>query len=387
MQSAIDTEARELLRATVAAFVERECPDVALREWDERGEVPPRLFRIMAQAGWAGLTLSEEFGGSGAQARDLVVVGEELSRASYDLATGLGLTVFTAMNVEHHGSSDLKARLLPAVCRGDTRFAVAITEPESGSDAGSLRTTGVVDGDTIVLSGQKMFCTGAHLPGTLLAVACRTASGERKHDGISVVLVPNDARGVNLLRVPTLGRRMVGTNAVSFDEVRVPLANVVGALGDGWDVVISGLLIERLYVSACYLGSAAALLRLAVEYAKERRQFGHPIGEFQAIAHQLGDAAAALWAARALTYQAADSYDAGCASAGEVAAAKLVGSEMWMRVADTAMQVFGGYGYVTDAPVQRHFRDSRAAAVTAGTSQIQRTLIARSLGLGASSRS
>lgn len=375
------TPEHEALRNAVAAFVTRECAEYDVAEWDRDGRFPMHLLAKMGEAGWPGLALPTSVGGGGAGAIELAVVAEELSRASYDIATCYGLSAFTAMNVARHGTEELQQRYLPDIISADRRFAVAITEPGSGSDAAALRLRGRVDGDEIALDGQKTFCSGAHLPGTSIAVVCRTSNEERRQDGLTVVLVPNDAPGLTIRRLETMGRRIFGTNELFFDGVRARTADVVGTIGGGWKVVTEGLLLERMFIAASYLGSMASLLDMAVGYAKQRQQFGTRIGDFQAISHMLADAATQVAAARALTYSVAAQIDAGNLNASAVSMAKVFGAEAWMRVADIAMQVAGGVGYVIDSPIQRHFRDARAAGITAGTSQIQRDLIARELGL------
>jgi alkylation response protein AidB-like acyl-CoA dehydrogenase len=372
---------REDFRTTVRSFLMRHCPDPMIQEWDTEEKFPLDLLSRMAEMGWLGMCLPEEFGGLGAGAVEMAVLGEELGRPSFDLAAGYGLTVFTALNIAHHGSQDLKQRVLPEVVTGRLRLAVAITEPNSGSDAASMSLKADRVGSELVLTGEKNYCTGADLPGTLIAIACRTNRTSRKQDGITLVMVPNDATGLHIRRLRTLGRRLLATAELHCDGLRASIDDVVGRVDAGWAVVTAGLALERLFVSAAQIGSAGRLLELATQHAQDRVQFGHRIGDFQAIAHMLADTAARIAAARALTYHVAELEDAGLARASDMAMAKLQASEAWKAAGDVAMQVAGGAGYVGYSHIQRHFRDSRAGTITAGTSQIQRNLIARDLGL------
>jgi alkylation response protein AidB-like acyl-CoA dehydrogenase len=382
VQSMQFTEDQERLRGYLREFITRECPTAEVNRWEREGEYPHALFRRMGELGWLGLPFPERLGGADGSAVDLCILGEEVARAGFDIAAGLGVNLFSALNVAHNGTEEQASRYVPAVIRNDLRFCIAITEPEAGSDAASIRTRAVEDDDGFRISGQKIFTTAAHVPDTTLLVACRSNAAAERHEGITVLLVPNDTPGVTIAPMPALGRNMVRINTVFFDDARVPRENVLGAVDDGWRVLRAGLELERLFVSAGYAGAAQTVVDEALEYARTREQFGQPIGAFQAVAHMLADMQTAVDAGRLLVYRAAFMHAAGAECELAVSQAKLFGSETFVRVARDALQVFGGHGYVEDSSVQRHLRDALSVTITAGTSQIQRTIIARKLGLG-----
>jgi alkylation response protein AidB-like acyl-CoA dehydrogenase len=376
------TSEQEALRGSIREFIKRRCPDHAIDEWDARGVYPSEVVSAMVDLGWLSPPFRPENGGAG----DIIamcLVSEELGHASYDLAASLGITMFCGLNVERHGTPAQYTRYLAPALAGERRFGIAITEPEAGSDAASITTRARRDGDGWVLTGQKMFTSGAHIPSTTLLVLARTDVAAQRQAGLSVFLVPNDTPGVSARPMPSLGRRLLAPNTVFFDDVVVSSEDLLGAEGAGWDVIKSGLLVERLYVSAAYVGSMQALLDVSVHYATARTQFGQPIVDFQAIGHLLADMQTHVQAARWLTYFAASRVDDGVDAMSEVSQAKLFGSESLLSVARSAMQIMGGYGYTGEGVVQRHFRDAQAATITAGTSQIHRSIIAKSLKRGA----
>lgn len=376
-------EVQQAFRDAIRAFVARELPQALVNQWENEATFPADAYKKMAQAGWTGVAIPTEFGGGGGDALDVCVLAEELGKVGYDFSAGFGLTIFSALNLVRHGSEEQKQRLLPPVLSGEQRFSICITEPESGSDAASLSTRAVSDGNGgYRLRGQKLWATGGHVPGTILMVACRTATRERRQDGISVFLVDNAAPNVTIERLPAMGRNMGGTNIVFLDDVPVSSADLMGPLDGGWDVIKSGLLLERLYVSAAYVGAAQTVVDETLQYAGEREQFGRPIGDFQVIAHMLADMQTAVDASRLLVYRAAWLLKENRPCLREVCEAKLLGSETFLEVAGKGMQILGGHGYMKEASMQRHFADARSTTITAGTSQIQRTLIARDLGVG-----
>lgn len=370
-------EFRTLLREFVAA----ECPPALVNEWEMSGEYPAGLYQELAQLGCFALPFPSEYGGMSGGPLDMCVLGEELGRAGFDIASGLGISVFCGLNLLHHGTSEQKERYLPPLLRGELRFSVAISEPESGSDAASLKTRAALTDGMFVVNGQKMFITGAHVPDTIIHVACRTDPDAPTHEGISVVLVPNDLPGVTVSPLRSMGRNIVQANAVFLDDVRVPSENLVGPLNGGWGVIRAGLQLERLFASAAYVGAAQSALDEALSYAKQRKQFGRAIGDFQAVAHLLAEMQTQLDAARALLYHAAWLKSHGYRCEREISEAKLFGSEMFGRVARDALQIMGGYGYMLESSIQRHLRDAVSTTITAGTSQVHRTIIARNLGL------
>jgi alkylation response protein AidB-like acyl-CoA dehydrogenase len=210
----------------------------------------------------------------------------------------------------------------------------------------------------------------------------RTDSAQKRQKGLSVLLIPLDAAGIQLRRLPTIGRHMLGTYEVFLQDVFVPHASVLGEVGAGWDVIASNLELERTFAAAELAGCARTALDLVIEYVRHRRQFDRAIGDFQVVAHTLADLHARLEAARLLAYRAAERIDVGQAAVTDAAAAKLLCSELFCEITNAGMQFMGGYGYTTDFPMERLWREARSTTISAGTSQIQRTIIARSLGLG-----
>jgi alkylation response protein AidB-like acyl-CoA dehydrogenase len=375
------TEEQELLRSNARRYLERECPPEKIREWDSKAEYPQHVFDQMAELGWFGLPFPEEYGGGGGGPLEMVVLGEELGRAAYDLAACYGLTVFCGLNLLRHGSEEQKRYYLPRIARGEVRFSISMTEPGAGSDAASLSTYAEKVGGEFVLNGQKTFCSGAGLPRTIVHLFARTDRNAPKHKGISLFLLDPTSPGVTLRRIPTLGRHILGTYEVFLDNVRVPESALVGRLNEGWSIQLSGLELERLFTSAAYVGASQAVIDRAVAYARERRQFGRAIGSFQAIAHVLADLQTKIDAARLVTYRAGWMAAQGLPCGKEVAMAKVMGSETYVEASRWGVQVLGGYGYVLDTHMPYYYADAVITTVTAGTSQIQRNIIARHMGL------
>lgn len=374
-------EEQKILKNSVTDFMEKECPPEYIRELDEKEQYPYEIYGKMAKLGWFGLPIPEEFGGSGLGAVDLIIVGEEMSRFSYEIAAGFGISIFCGLNIIEHGTEEQKKFYIPKMIENTIRLSIAITEPNAGSDAASLATSAVLDGDRWVINGQKTFQTASDAKDTVMSVYVRTDKDVPKHKGISLILVPNDAPGVEIRRIKMLGRKMLHTNEIFFEDVRVPKENMVGALNGGWKILLSGLELERLYGCSTFIGSSQTVVDLALEHSKQRVQFGRPIGTFQAIGHMLADMQTEVDAARLLTYRAAWMLDQGMPCMKQVSMAKLFGSETYARLSNQGMQIMGGYGYSLEYDMQRHFRDSRIITVSAGSSQMQRTVIARDMGL------
>ncbi len=375
------TETQEALRRTVRSVLARRCPPEAIREWEEQETFPGEVWEEMARLGWLGLVFPAEHGGAEGGLLDLMVVLEELARVEFELASAVGLAVMGGLAILRHGNAEQQARHLPPLIQGRAHFSVSLTEPGSGSDAAALSTRAARDGDAFVLTGQKLYCTGAHLPGSTVLLAARTRPGAAKREGITVFLLDPATPGVTLRRMRMLGRRIQGTNEIFLDGARVPAGNILGALDGGWAVLRSFLEIERTVAAVAYAGAAQAVVDLALAYAQEREQFGRPIGSFQAIAHLLADMQTDVDATRLLAWRAAWLLAGGRPCLREVSIAKLHASETYVRVAGHGMQVMGGHGYTMECDMQRHFRSARLATIGAGTSQIQRDLIARTMGL------
>jgi alkylation response protein AidB-like acyl-CoA dehydrogenase len=312
---------------------------------------------------------------------DVVIIAEELSRRSADLVMAYAGSVFCGLNILRKGSEEQKRHWLPKLLSGDIKMSISISEPDAGSDVGAIRTTAHRDGDNWIINGQKLWATGAAAKNNVINIYVKTDSNARYQEGMSLFLVDNDTPGVKMRKLDMLGRRCVGTYEVFLNDVRVPADRLVGGENKGWDVVLSGLQVERVTAAATACGGAQAVVDLALQYAKDRKQFGRPIGTFQAIAHMLADMQTEVEAARTLMWRAAWMVASGQKALREITMAKLFASETYVKVASMGMQVLGGYGYSMEFDMQRYFRDSRAATIAGGSSQMQRNLLAGLMGL------
>ena len=370
-----------LLQRTARDFVKQWCPPEVAKKWDEEAEFPAGLLAAMAELGWFALPFPEAEGGGGGGPVELVIIAEELGRASLDVAMCYIGSLISALTVHRWADPGQRARFLASSLAGASRFAVAISEPDSGSDAAALRTQAVRDGDHFIVNGQKMWCTGAGLPGTLIATYVRTGAAAPKHAGLSLLLIDPAWPGVQVRRTPTLARHILGTNEVFFTDVLVPAANLIGPLDGGWQVMLTNLELERVLMSGAYAGVAQATLDAALDYSKQRRQFGRPVGTFQALAHALADLQTDIDAARLLTHRAAWLLATGRPCSREGAMAKLKGSETYVSAARLGMQIMAGHGFATESVMSFRWRESIVATISGGTSQIQRNTIARTMGL------
>ena len=375
------TDEQEMLRATAREFVTDVCPAERAKEWDEESAVPPELFKGMADLGWFALPFAEEDGGDGGGPVELILIAEELGRASFDVAMCYIGVLIPGITVFHWGSDPQRAFIREQVMTGRQRLAVAVSEPDSGSDAAALRTTAQDRGDYFLVNGQKMWCTGAGLPDTTIATYVRTGPREPKHEGISLLLIDPQADGVEVRRTPTLARHILGTNEVYLSDVVVPRENLVGPQDQGWSVLLSNIELEKVIITGGYLGAAQATLDEMLTFAKARHAFGRPVGTFQALAHAMADLQVEIDSARLLAYRAAWLLAQGQPCGREGSMAKLKGSETYVAAARLGMQVCAGHGFSTESIMSFRYRESIVATISGGTSQIQRNGIARSMGL------
>lgn len=375
-----DAEVQEF-RASVRQFVDNECNEWLALAWDQRCEYPQHVFDHVAQLGWYGVGLSEEEGGSGGSALDLIVLSEELGRGSTDLVAAFSLTASGLRMLVKHGTIEQKAELVPKIMKGDVRLSVAVTEPHSGSDAASLSVSAKPSGDCFIVNGQKTFCEAVGAPNTLVQLYARTDATAPKHKGISMLLLDPTSPGVTISRLPTLGRNITGVYEIFLDDVLIPRGSLVGSENGAWPMLAEELPIERLIISAGFVGAATQVLDDALRHIKEREQFGRPVGNFQAIAHLIVDLYTRVEAARLLVYHGAELHDRGLPYEKQAAMAKIMSAELYADATRYSMQMMGGYGYVTEHPLTMHYADSVIAAVAGGTSQVQRNIVARCLGL------
>ena len=375
------TEEQNLLRESVRKLMAKHCPPDFMRKIDREQSYPYGLYDAWVEAGLIAMPFAEAYGGLGGSTVDACIIMEEVSRVSADLSMMIGGSTFCGLNIERKGSEAQKRHWLPKLVKGEIKMSISMSEPDAGSDVGAMRTLAVRDGEHWIINGQKLWATGAGAKGNVINVYVKTDPKAHYRQGLSLFLVDNDTPGIELRKLDMLGRYCTGTYEIFFKDVRVPADRLIGGENKGWECILSGLQVERVIAAASDCGGALGCVEMALAYAKERKQFGRPIGTFQAIAHMLADMSTEVAAARALIYQCASQIDHGEDALREITMAKLFASETYAKVANMGMQIFGGYGYNREFDMQRHFRDARVATVAAGTSQIQRNLIAGLLGL------
>ena len=376
------TDEHEMLRRTVRAFVEKEVvPQVDT--WEEAGRIPRAFWRRLGELGLLGLEFPTEYGGAGGDFLSSVVLGEEMARCRSG-GVAFSVLVHTDMSspwLTRYGTDAQKRRYLPGIVSGETVCALGITEPGTGSDMASITTRAVRDGDRYRLTGSKIFITNG-VYGDLYFVAARTGPGtpERRHAGISMFLVERDTPGFTVSRrLDKMGMRASDTAELSLQDCPVPALNLLGEEGRGFHQLAAGLQRERIMAAVLALSGAAQALEDTLAYVRERHAFGEPLAAKQALRHRLADMATEIEAARHLVYHAASLYTAGRDCVTEVSMAKLFATEVANRVAYQAVQLHGGYGYMSEFPVERFFRDVRLWTIASGTSEIMREIVAKRL--------
>ncbi len=378
------TEEQEMLRQSVGKLMDKVWSKELEREHDRTGEYPYALWDAFAEAGFMALPFPEEYGGSGGSVIDFCIMSEELgSRSAAARGAYIGPVLFGGMKIFYNANEEQKKHYLPAIARGELRFAFGLTEPNAGSDAANTQTRAVQDGDNFIINGNKMFITGSHVADYVMTVT-RTDPNVPKHKGLTIFFVDTKNKGFSAMPLDKFGGRAVASCELVYEDVVVPQDAILGGperLHDGWKQVFTTLNVERIVIGAGYVGEGRLTLEEAIQYSKERVQFGQPIGKFQAVQHMLAEVATELEAARWLVYRAAwlRKEDQPCAK--EAAMAKLFASEMTKKAALTGMQVMGGYGYMNEFDMQRHLRNAVLAPIGGGTSQIQKNIIARQIGL------
>lgn len=377
-----DTEDETLFRDSVRRFVAKEMPAESMRRWARERTFPEALYRKWGEMGWLGIGLPESMGGTAGDPRQMIILAEELARHGFDITGAYSTTLFLGMSVARHGNDAQRQAILPELMAGRLHISTAITEPSTGSDVSGVMCKAVREGDEFVIAGEKLYCSGAHLPNTTILVTCRTTREPgNPRAGLTILIVPNTAAGLTIRRLDTMGRHIFGTTQLQFDGVRVPASAVLGTVDQAWKILSGSLDMERLFISGAYLGNAQAALDLAVQYARDRVQFGKPIGKFQAVSHALVDMRMKVEAARHMAYHAADLLAAGKPCRAEASMAKLATSEALVEVTSRGMQILGGYGFTTEVDMERWFRDGRVTTLLGGSSEIQRNIIAHEMGL------
>lgn len=381
---ALDAESFDLLLATIQRFVrERLVP--AENHLEEHDEVPPGIVQDMKELGLFGLTVPEEYGGIGLSAGQEVLVNYELGRTAPAFRSVFGTNIgIGSQGILMDGTPQQKAEYLPRVASGELVMSFALTEPDAGTDAAALKTRAALDGDHYVLNGTKRFITNAPRAGAFTLMA---RTGGEGAGGVSAFIVPADTPGLKLGRNDRkMGQRGTKTCDVILENARVPAANIIGGVpGQGFKTAMKVLDRGRLNISAVSCGLASRILDESRRYARERRQFGKPIGEFQLIQAMLADSQAELLAGWALVREVAQRFDGKPAHVSDpdvsmrVSCAKLFATEMVGRVADRGVQIHGGAGYINEYPVERFYRDARLLRLYEGTTQVQQLIVGREL--------
>jgi len=377
-------EQHDLFRRSLRSFVEREiAPHVD--EWEEQEAIPRALWRRLGELGYLGVEYDPQYGGAGADFITTVVLYEELARCR---AMGVPAAVasHTDMGSPHlafSGSEEQKRRYLPAITSGEKVCAITISEPGGGSDVAAIQTRARRNGDFYTLEGSKTFITNGFY-GDLYFTAVRTGEAEppSRHKGISILMVERGTPGFKVAKkLKKMGWCCSDTAELFFEDCRVPVANLIGNENEGFAQIMRNFQRERLVMAVIPVAASAQALEEAIAYARQRSAFGQPIAKFQALRHSLAEMYTEVEAARHLTYYVSWLFNRGEASDREVAVAKLLTSEVANRVAYGALQIYGGYGYIRELPIERFYRDTRVLTIGAGTSEIMKEIIAKRLDL------
>ncbi|MFN3524075.1 MAG: isobutyryl-CoA dehydrogenase [Phenylobacterium sp.] len=346
--------------------------------WDEEKHFPVEVLRKAAELGFAGIYVGEDVGGSGLGRLDAAIIFEALSHGDVATAAFLSIHNMASWMIDRFGSDQLRRRYLPRLTSMELVASYCLTEPGSGSDAAALRTTARRDGDAYVVNGSKAFISGA---GTSDVYVVMVRTGGEGAKGVSALVVEKDSPGLSFgAQERKMGWNAQPTAQVNFDNVRVPVANRIGEEGEGFRFAMMGLDGGRLNIAACSLGGAAFALETAQAYLGERRQFGRPLADFQALQFKIADMATELEAARLMVRRGADALDRRDPQATRLCAmAKRFATDAGFFVANEALQLHGGYGYLRDYPLERIVRDLRVHQILEGTNEIMRVIIAREL--------
>ena len=371
------TEDQRAIQEAARAFAEAELAPHSAR-WDEEKHFPVDVMKAAAEMGFCGIYAGEEHGGMALGRVEAAVIFEELSRGDVSVAAFISIHNMATWMIDGFGSDDLRARYVPSLVSMDKIASYCLTEPGSGSDAAALRTTAVKDGDHYVLNGSKAFISGAGTSDIYVVMARTGGEGAK---GISAFVVDKDAPGLSFgAQEKKMGWNAQPTAIVQFDDCRVPAANLLGKEGDGFRYAMMGLDGGRLNIAACSLGGARLALETAQEYVAGRKQFGKALAEFQNTQFKLADMATQLDAARLMVLRGAWAIDTGHAEKTKwCAMAKRLATDACFQIADEALQLHGGYGYLKDYPLERIVRDLRVHRILEGTNEIMRVITAREM--------
>ncbi|WP_119396616.1 isobutyryl-CoA dehydrogenase [Pannonibacter phragmitetus] len=362
----------------VAASFARDEMEPHAREWDEKSIFPVETLRKAAELGFAGIYVREDLGGSGLTRLDAALIFEELAKGCTSTAAYISIHNMTGWMIDRFGSQELRERYLPDLCSMRRFGSYCLTEPGAGSDAASLRTRAVRDGDSYVLNGTKAFISGGGASDVYIVMA---RTGGEGPGGISCLVVDKGTPGLSFgAQEVKLGWKSQPTAQVIFEDCRIPAANRIGEEGEGFRFAMAGLDGGRLNIGACSLGAAQTCLERSIAYMKDRQQFGRSLSTFQALQFRLADMATELEAARLLLHKAAMAVEQKAEGATRLAAmAKRLATDTGFQVVNEALQLHGGYGYLRDYPIERFLRDVRVHQILEGTNEIMRVIISRDL--------
>lgn len=349
-------------------------------ELDQKHEFPAKIWKKAAELGFIGIHFPEKYSGQGLGVTENILVAEELCARDSTIGSAIVLSSFASECILRFGSEELKSKFLPLVAEGKTLSAGAFTEPDHGSDITFMNTTAVKDGDEYVINGGKTFITNGCLAG-FFTVLCQTdPEAKPSYRGISMILVEADRKGVTATDVGhKMGIHMMSTAEVTFKDVRVPLTNLIGKEGKGFYQVLEFFDESRILIAAQALGTAQGAFDRALAYVKQREQFGRKIADFQVTQHKLADMATKIELARLMTYKAAWNYDQGRIDPKLTSMAKMYAARTAVEVADEAIQLLGGYGYMAEYEVERFYRDAKITEIYEGTKEIQKNTIASAI--------
>jgi len=372
------TQDQEMIRDAVREFAQEQLWPHAAR-WDKEHHFPKEAHRGLAALGAYGICVPESYGGAGLDYLSLAVVLEEIAAGDGGVSTTISVTNCPVNAILlRYGSEAQKQRWLVPLARGEMLGGFCLTEPHVGSDASALRTSATREGDEYVINGVKQFITSGKHGDVMVVIAVTDKAAGKK--GMSAFLVPTNSPGYVVARLEDkLGQHSSDTAQINFDQCRIPAENLIGQEGEGYKIALSALEGGRIGIAAQSLGMARSAFDVALDYAKQRESFGQPIFNHQAVGFRLADCATQLEAARQLIWHAAALRDAGKPCLKEAAMAKLFASEMAEKVCSVAIQTLGGYGVVSDFPVERIYRDVRVCQIYEGTSDVQKILIQRAL--------
>ncbi len=376
------TDEQRAFRTVMRDFVDRDIIPVA-RDWEHTGRYPTEIVATMAELGLFGMTVPEEYGGLSLDPVSFAIVFEEIARGWMGIAGILGTHSMSCQMISMHGTTEQKEAYLPDLAAGRRRTGIGLTEPDAGTDLQGIRTTARLDGNHYIINGAKMWITNARYANPLPVLVKTDPSASPAHKGMSVFLVDADLAGYEVTKdIDKLGYKGTESSEIVLDNVRVPRANLLGGVeGKGLQQVLSALEWGRVNIAARSVGIAQRAYDEALDYSKQRKAFGKPIGEFQAIQLQIGNMATQLQAARLMTYWAADSVSRGRAD-GATGMAKVFCSEVALAASIDSMKVHGGYGYSKEYEVERLYRDSILMSIGEGTNDILRIVIAKSVTSG-----